>query len=93
MADPPLFLGFPCAHALFIIFIFAFKNFVLYLYEQNTKQIMDYHKYLVEVAKRTADFYGHDYYEALNVAECIVQSTDNIVRDSQRVHAVLEGEY
>ena len=48
--------------------------------------------YLEQVAKRCFDKYGDDFYEALNAAECIVRSTDNLEGDAQKVHAVLEGE-
>lgn len=51
------------------------------------------HLYLHTVAKTAADKYGDDFYEALNVAEMIVQDTNgDPEKDAQRVHAILEGE-
>ena len=52
-----------------------------------------YFKYLSAIARRCHDRYGHDYYESLNVAECIIKVIGDVVVDSARVHAVLEGEY
>ena len=48
--------------------------------------------YLKEVAKKVFDLYGDDFYAALNVAECIVRNTSDLLGDAQKVHAILEGE-
>lgn len=51
-------------------------------------------KYLQKVAQRAFDYFGDDYYAALNVAECIVKDTEeeHLKMWTSRVHAVLEGE-
>ena len=48
-------------------------------------------KYLEDVAKLVARKYGHDYYEALNVAECLTLCGRED-EDAIRIFAILEGE-
>lgn len=49
-------------------------------------------KYLHDVATLVHKKYGHDFYEALNAAECICGYSGDLERDAAAVHAILEGE-
>ena len=48
--------------------------------------------YIHKVAGYCFDHFGDDLYEALNIAESITLSENNVKEDALRVHAILEEE-
>lgn len=52
------------------------------------------HDYILKIASLCYDVYGDDYYAAINVAESIAldPNCSESMRDSMKVHAILEGE-